>query len=91
MKHLENRRAFFSQRYLYEYKVCDTLTAHRDCLIPFNACKWLSKAETCRIATYPLDYDFCDNTYWELCGRAVPPVMMAQIATRIYNEWLSKL
>lgn len=83
--------AFFSQKYVYDDKVCSTLTAHHDCQIPFDHPRWLSKGENCRIATYPSDYDFGKNSYWELCGRAVPPVMMAQIATRVYEEWLSNI
>lgn len=88
---LEGKPKFFSQSLLEEKDVCPTLTAHRDCIIPFNKPIWLSKDETCKIATYPLDYNFCNNNYWELCGRAVPPIMMAQIATRIYEQWLSKI
>lgn len=87
----ENKRKYFSQKLLYEDKVPFTLTAHRDCVIPFKQPTWLSKPETCKMATYPLDYNFCDNRYWELCGRAVPPVMMAQIASRIHEQWLSKI
>lgn len=29
---------------------------------------------------------------WDyICGMSVPPVMMAQVATRVYEQWLSKL
>lgn len=41
--------------------------------------------------TYPLDYNFIDNKVHYLVGMSVPPVMTAQIATRIYEQWLSKL
>ena len=41
--------------------------------------------------TFPLDYNFSGNTINYLIGMSVPPVMMAQIATEIYNQWLSKL
>lgn len=43
--------------------------------------------------TYPLDYNFTEfnsNPVY-LIGMSVPPVMTAQIATEIYNQWLSKL
>ena len=86
-----DKRMFFSQKYLYEDKVCYTLTAHRDNIIPFKKPIWLSQSESCNIATFPQDYNFCDSNYWELCGRAVPPVMMAQIASRVYDTWLSKI
>ena len=40
------------------------------------------------IGSYPLDYKFnSDNVY--MIGMSVPPIMTAQIATRIYEQWLS--
>jgi DNA (cytosine-5)-methyltransferase 1 len=42
------------------------------------------------IGSFPLDYKFnTDNVY--IIGMSVPPVMTAQIATNIYQQWLSKL
>lgn len=43
------------------------------------------------ISTFPQDYNFCGLSPHYICGMSVPPVMMAQIATRIYEQWLSKL
>ena len=40
--------------------------------------------------TFPQDYDFLDQQPQYVCGMSVPPVMMANIATEIYNQWLSK-
>ena len=40
--------------------------------------------------SYPLDYVF-DGDMNYLIGMSVPPVMTAQIATRIYDQWLSKI
>ena len=28
---------------------------------------------------------------WYVCGMSVPPVMMANVASNIYEQWLSKL
>ena len=42
--------------------------------------------------TYPMDYNFTEfntNPVY-LIGMSVPPVMTAQIATEIYNQWLCK-
>ncbi len=42
------------------------------------------------IGSYPLDYDFQgDNVY--MIGMSVPPVMTAQVATRIYEQWLVRI
>lgn len=40
------------------------------------------------IGSYPLDYNFLNNNCQYLIGMSVPPVMMAQIATRIYEKYL---
>ena len=44
------------------------------------------------IGSYPLDYNHLEfNNPQYLIGMSVPPVMTAQIATEIFNQWLSKL
>lgn len=43
------------------------------------------------IGTFPLDYNFIENKPQYLIGMSVPPVMTANIATKIYEQWLSKL
>ena len=70
-------------------KVCGTLTARQDCYANFHEGRYLSSTEKKLIGSYPLDYDFqkIDSSY--LIGMSVPPVMTAQIATRIYDQWLN--
>jgi DNA (cytosine-5)-methyltransferase 1 len=51
----------------------------------------LNKIEYCCGGTFPQDYNFTNNQYGYIIGMSVPPVMTAQIATEIYNQWLSKL
>lgn len=88
---LTGKIGFFNQCYLYEDKICNTLTAHSDSAIPFKKPVYLSTAEVCNISTFPQDYDFCGFSPHYICGMSVPPVMMAQVATRVYEQWLSKL
>lgn len=85
------KRGFFNSCYLYENKVANTLTAHSDSTIPFNKPVYLSTAEVCNISTFPQDYNFCGLSPHYICGMSVPPIMMAQIATQVYEQWLSKL
>jgi DNA (cytosine-5)-methyltransferase 1 len=40
------------------------------------------------VQTFPQDYDFCGNNVKYVCGMSVPPNMMANIATEVYNQWL---
>lgn len=44
------------------------------------------------IGSYPLDYNHLEfNNPQYLIGMSVPPVMIAQIATEVYNQWLQKM
>jgi DNA (cytosine-5)-methyltransferase 1 len=55
----------------------------------------INDTEFCLAGTYPLDYVFNSgknvNFVGYLIGMSVPPVMVAQIASEIYNQWLSKI
>ena len=53
--------------------------------------RWLSDGDLCKIGTFPQDYDFNGIKAHKLIGRSVPPVMMAQLSSRIYEQWLSKI
>ena len=53
--------------------------------------KYTSRAEVCNISSFPSDYDFGNEEPHYICGMSVPPVMMAQIASRVYDLWLSKI
>ena len=57
----------------------------------YNIKRLLNKKELCLGGTFPLDYDFLTIKPKYLIGMSVPPVMIAQIADRIYNQWLIKL
>jgi DNA (cytosine-5)-methyltransferase 1 len=88
---LTGKSTYFSQSYLYQNKTPGTLTSHEDSQVLFDAPKYTSKDEACKIGSYPLDYDFGEKKPHYMIGMSVPPVMTAQIATEIYNQWLSKL
>lgn len=50
--------------------------------------QWLSNESICKISSFPQDYDFGKQKPEYVCGMSVPPIMMAQIATQIYEQWL---
>jgi DNA (cytosine-5)-methyltransferase 1 len=84
-------RSFFSQIYSNDDRVCNTIGAgHSDglCVPPG---RWLNDAELFKCGTYPSDYSFREINTKYLIGMSVPPVMTAQIASRIWEQWLSKL
>ena len=70
--------------------VCATITAGSVYSISEEP-KKLTSSEFCKIGSYPLDYNFIKNKPSYLIGMSVPPVMTAQIASNIYNQWLSKI
>ncbi len=88
---LNGKSMYFSQSFLYKDKTPGTLTSHEDSQVLFDAPKYTSKNEACKIGSYPLDYDFGKKKPHYMIGMSVPPVMTAQIATKIYEQWLSKL
>lgn len=51
----------------------------------------LNDTELALCSTFPTDYKYLDNEVQYVVGMSVPPVMMAHIATRVYEYWLSKI
>jgi DNA (cytosine-5)-methyltransferase 1 len=87
---LGNKQNSFTTKLLYKDKVCNTVTAG-DNNILFDIPRKTTKNEVCQIGTYPLDYNFKKIEPKYLIGMSVPPVMTAQVATEIYNQWFKKL
>lgn len=82
---------FFSDRFVFANDICGTLTGKKDGLVLFDYPKLLSDSEVTQISSFPMDYDFNNQIPHYVCGMSVPPVMMAQIASRVHEYWLSKL
>jgi DNA (cytosine-5)-methyltransferase 1 len=73
-------------------KVLPTIAAHKDggsyhWLYP----RHLTDKENCFAGTFPQDYNFLNLRSKYIIGMSVPPVMTAQVASNIYDQWLSKL
>lgn len=51
----------------------------------------LNKKEWLNISSFPQDYNFINNKLHHIVGNSVPPVMMANISYRIYQDIFSKL
>lgn len=88
---LFHKTANFNQSYVYLDKVCPTLAAKESCLVYYDKPLYLGKSEVCCISTFPQDYNFAGQSPHYVCGMSVPPVMMAQIAIRVYEQWLRKI
>lgn len=83
--------SFWNYRYVFDDRVPDTLHSELKKFVLFDKPIYYSDSEICCIATFPQDYDFIDQDRCYICGMSVPPVMMAQVASRVYEQWLSKL
>jgi DNA (cytosine-5)-methyltransferase 1 len=90
-KRLFNKDANFNQSYVYEDRVCPTLASKESCLIHFNQPKYIGTSEVCGVSSFPQDYNFTGQKPHYVCGMSVPPVMVAQIASRVHEQWLSKI
>ena len=73
-------------------KTLKTITASvskgRGGALHYQEFRLLTKTEVYRAFSFPVDY-ICNDPYY-LCGMSVPPIMTAQIATKIHTQWLSK-
>lgn len=49
------------------------------------------REDICKVSSFPLDYDFGSQKPHYICGMSVPPIMIAQIATQVYEQWLTKI
>jgi DNA (cytosine-5)-methyltransferase 1 len=80
----------FNYKFLKLSKVANTIIANDTCCL-YEEPRYRSKKELCDCGTYPQDYNFLKLRPEYLIGMSVPPVMTAQVASNIYEQWLSKL
>lgn len=81
----------FNMKYLYRDKICPTIPGKENTIIHFDKPKYLGTSEVCNISSFPQDYNFAGQSPHYVCGMSVPPIMIAQIATQIYEQWLSNI
>jgi len=82
--------SYFNEVKTHPNKVLPTIRANG---LPYDykVERTLFKDEVLMAGTYPMDYNFKSNKPEYLIGMSVPPVMVAQIATQIWEQWLSKI
>lgn len=84
---VENKNKLWSQTYIYEDKVLPTLTTNKTGFQLYSKPIYLSEEEFRLASTFPLDYNFGNASPQYITGMSVPPVMIANIANEIYNQW----
>lgn len=82
--------SYFNEIKTHPEKVLPTIRANG---LPYDyeVERTLFDDEVKMAGTFPLDYNFLTNKIVYLVGMSVPPVMTAQIAKRIHENWLSKM
>jgi len=81
---------FFAYKLTYMDSVPLTIVAN-DNVIVYGQSRFRNFDELCECGSFPKDYDFITNKPEYLIGMSVPPVMMAKIASSIFEQWLSKM
>ena len=89
---VHKKGGMFSYSKVDRDKPLPTITAHHDGGSYHHTIhRPLTKSENCKGGSYPLDYDFLCLKHKYLIGMSVPPVMVANIATEIYEQWLKPI
>ena len=81
------KRSMFTDRIVADGKIAPTNTAS-GMAVRFVDGERYSVHDYVATQTFPQDYDFLDQLPQYICGMSVPPVMMAQIAGAVYEQWL---
>lgn len=76
----------FNYKFLKNNKVANTIKGSDNCCL-YEEPRYRSKKELCKCGSYPSDYDFKSTKPEYLIGMSVPPVMTAQVAYRIKEQW----
>lgn len=88
-KRLTGKEANFNDVIYRDCDIARTLISNGQNIRAFDKC-WLSTDDYRNISSFPQDYDFGTENAKYICGMSVPPNMMANIATEIYNQWLEQ-
>lgn len=91
LERLEGRNSCFNSSFIYGDKVVPTITStEAGKLTLFDEPRRMNSEEMILSQTFPLDYDFGSDRCFDkqyILGMSVPPLMIANIASRIRNQW----
>jgi DNA (cytosine-5)-methyltransferase 1 len=91
LKRIEDRDSNFNSAFIYDHKAISTIaSAEASKLTLYDAPRRMNTEEMILAQSFPLDYDFISKKASDIqyvLGMSVPPLMIANIAERIYNDW----
>jgi Site-specific DNA methylase len=88
-KRVRGKNVGFTKPILSDLKVAPTLTSGGTAYRMCDALE-LSIDDFRNCQTFPQDYDFSKEGAQYICGMSVPPVMMAQVSSAIYEQWFKE-
>lgn len=92
LRSLGHKEKFFSYRKVNPNNpFCTILSGYDSGEFRHDIPTYFHKDDLTKGGSFPTDYDFLDLKPKYLIGMSVPPVMTAQIASNIYDQWLRKL
>lgn len=88
---LGNKRSNFNSSFIYPHKPVPTISSSEGSkMVLFDDPRKMNSTEMILAQSFPLDYNFGSDKTSKIqyvLGMSVPPVMMAHIAKRLFNEW----
>lgn len=90
MKNNNQKETSFQYGVIADNDVAPTLAASGSMARMYDG-KNISDTDIIHMQTFPEDYNFLNQSPKYICGMSVPPVMMAQISSQVYDQWLRRL
>jgi DNA (cytosine-5)-methyltransferase 1 len=90
VKRVDKRFSMLSVMLIHNHNICPTFT-RQDRTILYEEYRSINKNEACLVQSFPIDYNFITKQWGYIIGMSVPPIMIAQIASQVYDQWLNKL
>ena len=84
-----DKSKYFTSMILQDNIVAPTVTSGGTYVRYYDR-KRLTDLDFISVQSFPQDYNLCGNDAQYVTGMSVPPNMMANIATEVYNQWITK-
>jgi len=85
----EGKISMFNYALIKQTDILPTLQGDER-IIEFERPMFIPLTAIIKASSFPLDYNFYGMNPAYFCGMSVPPLMTANIATEIYNQWITK-
>lgn len=84
---LTGKKSYYSTVFIHDKQVAPTITSSGVYIRMYDK-RRLTDKDFIRVQSFPEDYNFKKQNVQYVCGMSVPPNMMANVATEIYEQWL---